>query len=220
ISSSGFLTASSSSLAGGATASITVSAVVPLDIFGTDGGTGNGDPLPSGLFELDGNATDDPNVTGDDWSNVLFGNGGSAVAHSFVTDQVNSKTDDIFTGGGSKDVYGIQQGQWLFTGSKPQAKDDITHAFAATYTDPATQDVILYAGLDRFDNSGDATAGFWFLQNGIGENAGVTTNGGHPFTGTHADGDILLVSDFTTGGSVSTIKVFKWVGNDASGSLV
>src|SRR5439155_10953136 len=112
------------------------------------------------------------------------------------------------------------QGRWLFTGSKPQAKDDITHAFAAMYTDAATGDVILYAGLDRYDNSGDATAGFWFLQNAIGENAGVTTNGGHPFVGTHSDGDILLVSDFTVGGSVSTIKVFRWTGNDASGSLV
>src|SRR5204862_3921058 len=158
--------------------------------------------------ERDGNAVDNPAVAGDDWSNVLFGDGGSAVAHNFVTDAVNSRTDDIFTGGGSKDTLGIQQGQWLFTGSKPQAKDDITHAFAATYTDGATGDVILYAGLDRYDNSGDATAGFWFLQNAIGENAGVTTNGGHPFVGTHSDGDILLVSDFTVGGSTSTIKVF------------
>src|SRR5262249_15615607 len=40
------------------------------------------------------------------------------------------------------------------------------------------------------------------------------------FTGTHADGDILLVSDFTVGGSTSTIKVFRWTGDDATGSLV
>src|SRR5205814_3727034 len=122
--------------------------------------------------------------------------------------------------GGSKDTLGIQQGQWLFANGKPQAKDDITHAYAAMYTDPATKDVILYAGLDRYDNSGDATAGFWFLQNAVGENSTAKVGGGHPFTGTHADGDILLVSDFTTGGSVSTIKVFRWSGNDATGSLV
>src|SRR5207237_10650212 len=93
-------------------------------------------------------------------------------------------------------------------------------AFAATYPAAATIAVILYAGLDRYDNSGDATAGFWFVQNSIGENAGVTTNGGHPFVGKHTDGDILLVSDFTVGGSTSTIKVFKWSGDDATGSLV
>src|SRR5262249_53489178 len=97
---------------------------------------------------------------------------------------------------------------------------DITHAFAAAYTDPTNGHLILYAGLDRFDDSGDATAGFWFFTNKIGENPSVTTNGGHPFTGQHADGDILLVSDFTIGGSTSTIKVFRWTGDDATGSLV
>jgi uncharacterized repeat protein (TIGR01451 family) len=221
LSSTDFLTATLSSLAAGASASVTVSAPIPLTIFGNPPGTGNGDPLPSGLFQLDGDATGGPNATtGDDWNNVLFGDGGSSVAHSFVTDAVNSRTDDEFTGGGSKDTLGIQAGPWLFNASKPQAKDDIEHAFAATYTDSTTHDVILYAGLDRFDNSGDSTAGFWFLQNALGENPNVTINGGHPFTGTHADGDILLVSDFTTGGSVSTIKVFRWTGNDSSGSLV
>src|SRR5262249_12904983 len=41
-----------------------------------------------------------------------------------------------------------------------------------------------------------------------------------PFTGTHSDGDILLVADFTQGGSTSTIKIFRWQGDDSSGSLV
>src|SRR5439155_21662107 len=179
LSSADFLTGNKTSLAAGSSVTITVTAVIPLDLFGSTG-AGNGDPLPSGLFELDGNALNDA-TAGDDWSNVLLGNGGSATAHSFVTDAVSSRADDIFTGGGSKDTLGIQQGKWLFTNGKPQAKDDITHAFAAMYTDPATNDSILYCGLDRYDNSGDATAGFWFLQGGIGENATVTTNGGHPF---------------------------------------
>src|SRR5262249_15228264 len=105
------------------------------------------------------------------------------------------------------------------TDSKPQAKDDITHAYAALYTDPSNNHSILYAGLDRYDNSGDATAGFWFFRNNITESATVSGNGTGPFVGTHADGDILLVCDFTTGGSVSTIKVFEWVGDDATGHL-
>jgi hypothetical protein len=80
--------------------------------------------------------------------------------------------------------------------------------------------VILYAGLDRFDNSGDATAGFWFFQNPVGLSTSNPTNSGSPFTGTHRDGDILLVSDFTQGRSVSTITVFRWTGDDSTGSLV
>src|SRR5262249_43524441 len=78
-------------------------------------------------------------------------------------------------------------------------------------------------------NSGDATAGFWFFRNSIGQSTTVSGNGTGAFTGTHADGDILLVSDFTIGGSTSTVKVFRWTKNandptgsnaDATGSLV
>src|SRR6516165_2456571 len=169
---------------------------------------------PATPFELDGNAT---TTTTHDWDQVFAGTS-SALATAFITDQVNSNADDIFTSGGSKDTQGIQN--WLFKGGKPQGKDDITHAYAAAYTDPGNGHLLLYAGLDRFDNSGDSTAGFWFFANNIGQNPNVTMNGGHPFTGQHQDGDILLVSDFTVGGSVSTIKVFRWTGDEATGSLV
>jgi uncharacterized repeat protein (TIGR01451 family) len=227
-----FLTAFSAALAAGATESVTVSALIPLDIFGpTGGGTGSGDVLAAGVFELDGNATtgvlgtSGSTTTSHDWDQVFndVTNGTStsgAISASFVTDAVNTTGDNIFTGGGSKDTNGIQQGPWQFTDSKPQAKDDIGHAYAATYTDPSNGHVLLFTGMDRFDNSGDATAGFWFLQNPVGLSTSNPTSSGSPFTGTHQDGDILLVSDFTIGGSTSTIKVFRWTGNDATGSLV
>src|SRR5262249_11370344 len=192
-------------------------------------------PSLLGTFELDANATtgvlgpSGSTTTSHDWDQVFADNQpqlaapiatSGALASTFVTDVVNSTGDDILTGGGSKDTQGIQQGPWLFTASKPQAKNDITHAYAAAYTDPDNGHLILYAGLDRFDNSGDATAGFWFYHNQIGQNPNVTTNGGHPFIGKHVNGDLLLVSDFTQGGSVSTVKVFQWVGDDATGGLV
>src|SRR5437773_11306677 len=147
---------------------------------------------PATPFELDGNVT---TTTSHDWDQV-FAHTSGALAATFVSDAVNTTADDIFTGGGSKDTQGIQQGKWLFTGSKPQGKDDITHAYAAAYTNPSNGHLLLYAGLDRFDNSGDATAGFWFFTTTIGENPNVTTQGGHPLTGTHTDGDILLVTAF------------------------
>src|SRR5207249_1159225 len=134
---------------------------------------------PAAPLELDGNVI---TTTAHDWDQV-FANTSGALAASFVTDAVNTTQDDIFTGGGSKDTLGIQQGRWLFTDSKPQAKDDITHAYAAAYTDPSNGHLLLYAGLDRFDDSGDATAGFWFFQNNVAENPNVNTGGGHPFTG-------------------------------------
>jgi uncharacterized repeat protein (TIGR01451 family) len=232
MSTSDFLTASSATLAAGATESVTVSAVIPLDIFGTTGGgTGSGDVVAAGVFELDGNATtgvlgtSGSTTTSHDWDQVFndvtnMTSTSGALAASFVSEAVNTTADTIFTGGGSKDTQGIQQGPWLFTDSKPQAKNDIGHAYAATYTDPSNGHVLLFTGMDRFDNSGDATAGFWFFQNPVGLSTSNPTSSGSPFTGTHKDGDILLVSDFTIGGSTSTIKVFRWTGNDATGSLV
>ena len=229
ISSFDFLTATSSSVPAGATQTITVSAAVPLDVFGIDG-PANGHSIPLGLFELDGNATtgvlgtSGSTTPSHDWDQVFadHSNGSStsgAIASSFVTDPTNGN-DDIHTGGGSKDTLGIQAGPRLFTNSKPQGKDDIAHAFASMYIDPATGDRILYCGMDRFDNSGDTTAGFWFFQNPIGKSTNSPPTSGASFTGTHTDGDIFLVSDFTVGGAASTITVFRWTGNDSTGSLV
>jgi hypothetical protein len=189
-------------------------------------------PSVLSTFELDGNTTTGAlgtlgSATGShDWDQIYADSNAApppvsgARASAFVTDPVNSNTDNIFTGGGSKDISGIQEGPWLYTSSKPQGKDDITHAYAAGYTDPDTGHLILYAGVDRYDNSGDSTVGVWLYRNPVSENPGVTQNGGHPFIGTHTDGDILLLSDFTVGGSVSLIKVFRWTGDDTTGSLV
>jgi uncharacterized repeat protein (TIGR01451 family) len=227
--SGGVLTATDASLAGGASATVTVSAVVPLNFFGTPGtGTGNGDAVPLGLFELDGNTTtgvlgtSGSTTTSHDWDQVFADatNGtttSGALATAFTTDETSG--DDIFTGGSTKDTLPVSG--WLFKTGKPQDKDEISHAYAAEYKDPATGDQILYAGLDRFSNSGNSTAGFWFFVNPVSKSVSGTVGGsGAPFTGTHHDGDLLLISNFTIGGSVSTIAVYKWVGSDATGSLV
>src|SRR5207245_3282880 len=103
--------------------------------------------------------------------------------------------------------------------SKPQAKDDIAHAFAAAYT-LTNGDTAIYFGMDRFDNSGDATAGFWFFQDSTVGLGGAKSGSGTHLTGHHMDGDLLIVADFSIGGGASAIQVFKWVGDDATGTVV
>jgi len=96
---------------------------------------------------------------------------------------------------------------------------------------------VLYFGPDRFDNSGDAQQGFWFFQNPVSTkydtdadgtpdaDCPISIGGGtgfcDPTTGapaTHRNGDLLIISDFSNGGTTSTISVYKW--NDAvSGNL-
>ena len=162
-----------------------------------------------GLFELDGNAVSSA-APGEDWDHVFAGTD-AADATATVTDLTNSNSDDIFTGGSSKDEHDTTD--WLWTTSKPQAKNDIAHAFAAAYTGTNADTAghtIVYFGLDKYDASGDNFVGFWFLQGQVGP----TGNGnppGSPFSGAHTVGDVLVLADYTQGGGVSAFSVYKWV---------
>jgi hypothetical protein len=86
-------------------------------------------------------------------------------------------------------------------------KDNLLHNFAARYSTPAGP--VLFFGSDRFDNSGDAQQGFWFFQNSIGLGSN-RVGGGTGFTGVHRAGDLLVISDFSNGGTTSIISVYSW----------
>src|SRR5215510_13930652 len=180
----------------------------------------------TGAFELDGNAVNGP-APGDDWDNVChqvvkgdcsttdnttaFG---GATAVDWVAEPNPSAS--IFTGGGSKDPQDINQWAWKDAGGLPD-KDNLLHSFAARYSLPPSSSCpstgttceVLYFGSDRLDNSGDAQQGFWFFQNSIalGNNP---VGGGSGFSGVHRTGDLLVISDFSNGGTTSTITVYSW----------
>jgi hypothetical protein len=162
-----------------------------------------------GIFELDktptvdANATNDPAVDGDDWDQVFAGTD-NAVQSTFVTDPSDTDTDTHFTGGSTKDHNDLTQ--WNHTLKKPSPpKDDITDAYAAAYVDPDDDHLIVYFGMDRFANNGTSQIGFWFFQDEVSLNADGT------FSGIHTEGDVLVLSDFTQGGAISTIRVLQWV---------
>ena len=144
-----------------------------------------------------------------------------ATATAWIEEPNRNST--IFTGGGSKDPQDINNWAWKDGAGGLPDKDNLEHAYAARYSLPAgptcpgngssTCDVI-YFGSDRFDNSGDAQQGFWFLQNSItlgsnkvGGATGFATNNAPEF---HRTGDVLIISDFSNGGGTSTITVYKW----------
>jgi hypothetical protein len=183
----------------------------------------------TGAFELDGNATSSTTVAGDDWDHVchqVLGSDcsttsdtsafGGATAVDWVSEPNLNST--IFTGGGSKDPQDISNWAWKDGAGGLPDKDNLLHSFAAEYSLPPSSSCpsngapacnLLYFGSDRFDNSGDAQQGFWFFQNsiGLGNNS---VNGGTGFTGVHKAGDVLVISDFSNGGTTSTITVYAW----------
>lgn len=164
-------------------------------------------------FELDGNVADS-GAAGHDWSTANFGGlSGSQLAKTGVT--ADPSPQSVFTGGGSKDDLDLNgplsgAGGWKWKDGSVPDKDDITNAYAVAYN--VGGKLVIYAGADRFDNSGDAFMGFWFFQNQVGLGAGGG-GGGSPFVGQHAVGDILVLANFSGGGTTVNIEVLKWVGS-------
>jgi hypothetical protein len=168
-------------------------------------------------------------------SNATGGGGATAVAWSSdnLLNGTPSQNASIFTGGGSKDPQDINQWAWKDGSGGLPDKDNLQHAFAVRYSAPPTlpnatapcpngtggsgqptfdstkKCELLFFGSDRFDNSGDAQQGFWLLQNRVtlGTNS---VGGGQGFSGVHKTGDLLIISDFSNGGTTSTITVYSW----------
>ena len=164
-------------------------------------------------------------------TNVETAGRGGATAVSWVEEL--SSASSIFTGGGSKDPQDISQWLWKDDQNNPPDKDNIEHSYAARYSvtspvfdpncpngtggttgipyDPNKPCDLLFFGLDRSDNSGDANAGFWFFQQKI---TLATPSGGGgagtKFVGLHTPGDILVISGFSNGGTTATISVYVW----------
>jgi hypothetical protein len=177
----------------------------------------------TGAFELEGNAVNEP-VPGDDWDNVCHKVTVTNDTTNVIPDECTSASDttgatavdwvaepnlnsSIFTGGGSKDPQDIDQWAWKDGAGGLPDKDNLLHSFAARYN--TAEGDILFFGSDRYDNSGDAQQGFWFFQNEItlGSNS---VGGGTGFNGVHRAGDLLVISDFSNGGTKSTITVYSW----------
>lgn len=167
-------------------------------------------------FELDGNAIAAASP-GDDWNTVAPTDHSSTdIVSSFVRDGSLVPADtSYFTGGGSKDLNDVPD--WAHTtGDVAPDKNEITDAFAVAYANTETSgpnkrgDLLVYFGLDRYANNGDAQVGFWFFRSSVGMNPGST------FSGKHSVGDVLVLSHFTQGGRVSDVNVYEWVGSGGS----
>jgi hypothetical protein len=193
-------------------------------------------------FQLDANIADDAALTEDfDWENFFDPNGTPAGsvpgaeavdplpagfdAAGFDSDftvkangSFNTADGSTFATG-SKDTLPITPGWQCNLDNNVNSKTDVMNAYAVSYTadgdgGAASGDEILYFGLERNTNTGTGNVGFWFLQDEV---ACESTGGATAFTGDHVDGDVLVVSEFTNGGVVSTIQVYKWSDADGPG---
>jgi hypothetical protein len=157
----------------------------------------------TGAFELDG---DSKASLSDDFDTIYAGPGGS-VARAFIDD--SAKPDASFFGKGDKD--GEPASKWgCVVQNNILTKNDILHAYGAAYNINGSLHV--FFGADRDGNSGNANFGFWFFQNPVACDPRPVPEGGTggAFTGHKTHGDLFIVSEFTRGGTISTVKVYVW----------
>ena len=113
---------------------------------------------------------------------------------------------------GSKDTLPISGWQCNLD-NNVNSKIDVMNAYSTSYQVGTAGDEFIYFGLERNTNTGTADVGFWFLQDAVGC---TSTGPAVTFGGVHLDGDILVVSEFSNGGTVSTINVYRWDRNNGS----
>jgi hypothetical protein len=122
----------------------------------------------------------------------------------YVSDSYGSgMLDNGFTQG-SKDFMLASDLTW--TWGQTKGKNDIANVATVII-----EDTLYFAG-DRLKVQGDAQIGFWLLLNGTAPEEILPGQNSANFSPEHAIGDILMLANFTGGGSNATISVFVWVG--------
>jgi hypothetical protein len=199
------------------------------------------------LFELDGNLIDETLIGDaddslpDDWGEgdgsgstgyvagpSVDGNnpGGDAGVSAFINDpNGDTGTDNIFTGGGSKDDLPING--WKWTQGTPPDKDDLLQVGAAAYVQG--DELLIYDFGTLYAENGTSSIGNWFFKKDIGPcsngkfgvvDSSVPSRPCLPDAQQpdelHTVGDILVISENGGGGKIAYISVYKWVGGDVS----
>jgi len=174
--------------------------------------------FPYNGFEIDGDLkANTPTTNVGDW---IPGTGGSgqnvfnldgtaintATTYRF-TDLYNSTGDNTFTGGGK--FNDDPNTLWSWTNSKAGGKGDINNVLIHLASDIINNQWLIIAS-DRLDNTGTSYIDFEFFQNTLTANAG----GSFTLSGGRTVGDILLSVEYSNGGSIATVKFYKWSGTD------
>jgi len=188
----------------------------------------------AGVFELDGNIVKNASTAcPTDWGPGPGGSGvftaggtpntpapcgGIGQPDGWVNDGPHGADTTTFTTG-SKDILDIANAGWQCTPSNNLTpKDDILHAYSFAAINPFVTSMpnrqghtFLYAAFERFANNGAGDIGLWLLQD---PNVGCSsTKGAVSFSGAHQVNDTLIVAEFSTGGSVTTLNAFRWTGS-------
>jgi hypothetical protein len=141
-----------------------------------------------------------PTASPTNWTNSTMTSGflvNSTLTKKVFVHDPNNTNDNQFTGG-SADPDAIST--WAWSNGNTNNKGDITNS-GVVYL--ASTNQVAFFG-DRTAINGDAQIGFWFFLGNVAPISGGT------FTGTHQEGDILVLSNFTNGGGAVNLRIYMW----------
>ncbi|HYS72412.1 MAG TPA: prealbumin-like fold domain-containing protein [Thermoplasmata archaeon] len=204
------------------------------------------------LFELGpGKSTDEggkTNILGDgdasngpDWANIFDGSGNylggfGGLAGTFIKDdtsQSGSSDRTTFSGAGgsnkNNDPIPPPGDTWHWDSGNVPAKDDLVNVYAYATLNPAGH-LIIYAGFERLDPSGDSHIDVELFQDQVGlvganattgfcEKNDVDTHNGCHFSGSRTAGDLIISMDFLTGGALGSATIREWTGTQYSNAV-
>lgn len=198
------------------------------------GGTDSRAVHNQGLLELDGNTVFNGGVGSPaatfDWEDVCEANAVTKVIQTKAALPANAtvatcvadwmKPDQTYFDS-NKDIQDIAPAgtdTWSCVQlNNPLDKNEILNTYSVLGSDPVSGDTKLYFGFERATNTGTSYMAFWFLQGEAScTHSGNGSSSWESFgSEPHSIGDVLVLSDFTGGGKVSTIQVAQWDPGDA-----
>ncbi len=183
----------------------------------------------SGLFELGPTQGADilgsPAIPGPDWADIFDANGDVAdlnggTAAAFIKDDL-SQSDGVdvttYSGAGGSNKNGDAIAAWHWDAGNVPAKDDLSNAYA--WATVQSGHLILFAGFERIDASGDSHVDIEFFQDEVtldeqppcdDPGADVTPCS---FLGVRTPGDLVISMDFVQGGGFGTLSIRRWTGS-------
>jgi hypothetical protein len=118
----------------------------------------------------------------------------------------------VYTGAGSETNGSLLSSDTFSTGSTPN-KDDLSNVYALAHLSGSTNEV--FFGAERVINNGDSHIDFEFLQSTVT----IPNACSGSFSGNRTQGDFLLAVDFTSGGTLGGVQLYKWLCDAGSGGL-
>jgi Prealbumin-like fold domain len=171
-----------------------------------------------GDFELEGNIVEDVPGPPPDWAS-LFDPNRSVQPHggldaAIVFDDLSlpgSPDTTVFTAGSSNNNQ--QPTQWNWGTQAVPSKDDFSNVYSYA-TLNAAGELVIYAGLEKPDPTvGTSHVDIQFLQQPVGlDEAPPCDIEPCQFVGQKTVGDLLVAMDFSLGGDLGTVRVFRWNG--------